>query len=113
MNEKRSLDTYFWGGVLVLAGLLFGGESLGILPNIGNASAWSWLFLGAGLLSLVLNLVSLSSDSFSDPSTWDWIWGIVFILIGVGGFTTVDISWPLILLLVGVVMLAKALLRRE
>lgn len=112
MNENKKLDTYFWGGVLLWAGLVFGGEALGILPQIGSADSWSWVFLGAGLLSVALNLVSLSSEVYEDPSTWDWVWGVIFLLIGVGGFTTLDISWPIILILVGVAMLVKAFFRR-
>jgi hypothetical protein len=112
MTERKSLDVYFWGGVLIWAGLVFGGESMDLLPQIGNAGAWSWVFLGAGLLSLALNLVSLSSDSFENPETSDWVWGGIFLIIGLGGFTTLDISWPLILILIGVGMLVRSFLNR-
>ena len=54
MTERKSLDVYFWGGVLILAGLVFGGGSMDLLPQIGDADAWGWVFLGAGLLSLSL-----------------------------------------------------------
>jgi len=86
---------------------------MGLLPQIGNASAWNWVFLGAGLLSLALNFISLSSDSFKKPSNSDWVWGGIFILIGIGGFTTLPISWPLIFILVGALMLVNAFIRRE
>jgi hypothetical protein len=113
MKDDKKLDGYFWGGVLLLAGLIFGAEAIGFLPQIGNASSWSWVFLGAGLLSIVLNFISLSSSTFEDPTTWDWVWGVIFLLIGVGGFTTVDISWPIILILIGLGMLIKAFFRKE
>jgi hypothetical protein len=113
MNENKRLDSYFWGGVLLIAGLVFGGEAIGLLPQIGNATGWSWVFLGAGLLSIALNLVSLASETFEDPTAWDWIWGVIFTLIGVGGFTMLNISWPLIIILVGVAILVKAVFRRE
>ena len=113
MKDSKKLDSYFWGGVLLWAGLVFGGEAMGLLPQIGNATGWSWVFLGAGLLSIALNLVSLASETFEDPTTWDWIWGVIFALIGLGGFTKLDISWPLIIILVGVGILVKAFFRRE
>jgi len=99
--------------VLVLAGLVFGGDAAGLLPQIGSASTWSWVFLGAGLLSLALNVISLSSDAFEKSSTRDWVWGGIFILLGVGGFTTLNISWPLIIILVGIAMLANAFFKRD
>ena len=113
MKDNKRLDAYFWGGVLLWAGLVFGGEAMGMLPKIGNASSWSWIFLGAGVLSIALNLVSLSSESFSDPTGWDWVWGGIFALIGLGGFTTIDISWPIIFIVIGVAMLVKTFFRRE
>lgn len=109
----KRLDSYFWGGVLLWAGVVIGGESMGLLPQIGNASTWSWIFLGAGLLSIGLNLISLSSDTFADPTAWDWVWGVLFALIGAGGFTTIDISWPIIFIVIGVAMLVKTFFRRE
>ena len=109
----KRLDSYFWGGVLLWAGLVFGGETMGMLPKIGNASSWSWIFLGAGVLSIGLNLISLSSDTVADPTTWDWVWGVLFALIGVGGFTTINISWPIIFIVIGTAMLVKTFSRRE
>ncbi len=43
----------------------------------------------------------------------DVIWGVIFALIGVGGFTTIDISWPIIFIVIGVAMLVKTFFRRE
>jgi hypothetical protein len=113
MKDNRRLDAYFWGGVLLWAGLVFGAEAMGMLPKIGNASSWSWIFLGAGALSIALNLVSLASETLANPTTWDWIWGVLFVLIGVGGFTTIDISWPIIIIVIGVALLVRAFFRRE
>jgi len=113
MTENKKLDSFFWGGVLVWAGLVFGGEAMGILPQIGRVSEWSWVFLGAGLLSVILNLISQSSDVYENPTSSDWVWGGIFIFIGAGGFTTMKISWPLIIILVGVAMLVNAFYRRD
>jgi len=113
MNENKKLDAIFWGAVLVWAGLVFGGEAMGMLPQFGSADPWSWIFLGAGVLSLALNFFSQSSDAYEDPSTSDWVWGGIFLIIGVGGFIKIDISWPLIIILVGAVMLVNAFISRD
>ena len=113
MTDKKKLDAYYWGGVLLWAGLVFGADSFGILPQIGSADAWSWVFLGAGLYSLAGNTFRFVSDSQANPTTGDWLWGAVFTILGLGGFTTLAISWPLILILVGVVILGNAIFGRK
>ena len=50
----RRLDAFYWAGALIWVGLVFGAESLGILPQIGESSAWIWIFLGGGLAGLAL-----------------------------------------------------------
>ncbi|MFC1936840.1 hypothetical protein ACFLYP_04160 [Chloroflexota bacterium] len=107
----KRLENLFWAGVLILAGLIFGAESMGILPKIGDSDSWSWIFLGAGLYGFALNFYRLSSPDHATPTTWDYIWSGIFLIIGLGGFTAFDISWPLILILVGVVTLVNAFRR--
>jgi len=113
VKADKKLDSLFWGGALLWAGLVFGGEAMGILPQVGDASAWSWVFLGAGIYALLLNLISFSSENYTNPSTWDWVWAGIFTIVGIGGFTALPISWPLIIILVGAAILGNALLARN
>jgi hypothetical protein len=108
-EEKKYVDAIFWGGVLLWAGLIFGLDSLGYLPQIGQANAWSWIFLGAGVYGLVISIVRLVSDNFTNPSTWDWVWSIIFLIIGLAGFIAISVPWWLILILIGVVIFSSAL----
>ena len=112
-EERRRIEGVYWAGVLIWAGLVFGADSLGWLPLIGDAGPWSWIFLGAGLYSLVGSLYRLSSTGYSSPPTSDYIWGAIFLLIGFGGFTTVNITWPLVLIVVGVILLVRVFIQRE
>jgi hypothetical protein len=70
----RHLDAFYWGGVIVWAGLVFGADSLGYLPQIGGAEAWSWIFLGAGLYALAMALVRVTSPDYPNPTTGDYVW---------------------------------------
>lgn len=108
-EEKKVVDAIFWGGVLLWAGLIFGLDAFRYLPQIGQASTWSWIFLGAGVYGLLISIVRLVSDSFSNPTTWDWIWSIIFMIIGAAGFIDISVPWWLILILIGVVILGSAL----
>ena len=102
---RRHIDSLYWAGVLIWAGVIFGAEAAGLLPKIGEATGWSWVFFGAGVFSLLISLWHASSPNHANPKTGDWLWGIVLTLIGLGGLTTLDITWPLILVALGAVML--------
>ena len=108
-EEKKYVDAIFWGGALLWAGLIFGADALGYLPQIGQANAWSWIFLGAGVYGLLISFVRLVSENFSSPSIWDWVWSVIFLIIGLAGFIAISVPWWLILVLIGVVILGSAL----
>ena len=47
-KDRQRLEALWWATALIWAGLIFGADSLGLLPQFGQADAWSWVFLGAG-----------------------------------------------------------------
>ena len=111
VEKPRRLDAFFWAGALIWAGLIFGADGLGWLPQIGLANSWSWVFLGAGLLGLALNFISQTSMAYDNPNAWDWGWSILFCVIGVTGFIGLTISGWLFLIAIGVAILVSALRR--
>lgn len=111
-KARKRAEGLWWAGALIWAGVVLGAESLDLLPQVGGADAWSWVFLGAGLYGLVSNLYYVSSQSSYKPAAWDWIWSGGLTVVGLGGFTTVNISWPLILILIGGAILVSQYLRR-
>jgi hypothetical protein len=112
-QEKKYLDAIFWGGAFLWAGIVFGLDTINYLPEIGEASAWSWIFLGVGVYGLLLGLIRLVSTSLSNATAWDWLWAIIFTIIGAAGFLSVNVPWWLFLILLGVVILVNALFRRD
>jgi hypothetical protein len=109
----RHLEAIYWGGVILWAGLVFGADSLGYLPQIGGADAWSWVFAGAGLYALLGGIYRLASPDWPNPTAWDYIWAGVLLIIGLGGFFNLEIAFPLILVLIGLIILGSILLRRN
>ena len=106
--EKRAnAEAIYWAGVLIWAGLVFGANSLSLLPQVGSADAWSWLFIGAGLYGTLMNIFS-SAMPDSVTTTWDYIWSGFWLVLGLRGFFTIDIFWPIVLVLIGLVALVKA-----
>jgi hypothetical protein len=112
-EQRKRLEAVWWAGSLIWAGLVFGADSLGLLPQIGGADAWSWVFAGAGLYALLGDLWRVASPDQPDPTAWDYLWAAILLILGLGGFFNVEIAFPLILLLVGVVILGSVLLGRD
>jgi hypothetical protein len=112
-TKTKRIEGIYWAVVFMWAGLVFGGDSLGMLPQAGGATAWSWVFAGAGLLALVGDIIRVSSPDWPNPTTWDYIWAAVLLIIGLGGFVNVDIAFPIILIVVGIAFLGNLLFDRN
>lgn len=111
-QERQRFEALWWGGALIWAGLVFGADYLGILPQIGKADAWTWVFLGAGLYGVVGDVYRLTSPGLLNPAAWDWIWSGFLLVVGLSGVIVTDMYWPLVLVLVGAVILVNTLRRR-
>ncbi len=112
-EASRRLDAFYWAGALIWIGLVFLADSQGWLPQIGESGVWTWIFLGGGVAGLALNFYSYSSPNYATPTTGDWIWSGLLLLLGLTGLTAFSIPWPLVLVVVGVVFLVNALMRHR
>jgi len=112
-RARQRLRGLWWGAVLIWVGLVFGADSLGLVPQFGDADAWSWIFLGAGVFGILGAIYRVASLSVPNATTWDWVWSGFCLIVGVGGFTTLEISWPLILMLVGGAILVNVFWVRD
>lgn len=112
-RQRHRLQGLFWAAVLIWAGLVFTAESMGWLPQLGHAGPWNWLFFGAGLLALVGALWRGLSPAHAPPGIGSYIWAGILMIIGLSGVVAVKITWPVVLLALGIILLANALLRRR
>jgi hypothetical protein len=116
--KRRTTDALFWGGAFIIAGLVFLADNLDVLPQIGTTDEWwFWMFLGAGVWALLINIYRLVSADWPNPNTGDYIWTAVFLFIGIGGAYDFDIEGTaiaaIVLVAIGVVILAGVFRRRE
>jgi hypothetical protein len=112
-QARRRLEGLWWAVVLIWAGLVFAADQMELVPQIADATTWSWIFLGAGVLGIVGSFYRLTASDVPNPTTWDWVWGGICLIIGLDGFVTLTIFWPLILILVGGLSLINALWGRD
>jgi len=108
--RRQELKGLWWAVVLIWAGAVFGADSLGLLPQIGASTTWSWIFAGAGIVGFLGALYRVVAPDVPNPTAWDWIWAGFCLIVGLGGFTALKISWPLILILAGIVLLVRVFL---
>lgn len=114
IKQRQYKDSRFWGGAFLWAGMVFGADLLGLLPQVGNAAdAWSWVFLGVGLYGLLGDFFCLVSPNWSNPTDLDYLWSGFWLLVGLSGFFIFEIFWPITLVLVGGVTLAIAFVNRS
>jgi hypothetical protein len=106
-EEHRGFEALWWAGTLIWTGLVFGADSLGWLPQIGQADAWAWVFLGAGLYGLVGTLYRQISVDTLNPRAWDYVWSGFLLIVGLGGVAGVNAFWPTVLILAGVAYLVS------
>lgn len=111
--ERKRLETLWWAAVFIWAGIVFVADYLDVLPEIREADAWSWIFLGAGVLGLLGALVRTASADLPKPTGWDYFWSALFLIIGASGFFGGGIAFPIALLVIGVAILANVLFRHQ
>jgi hypothetical protein len=114
-KNKKRIETIFWGGLLLWLGLVFMIANFGLFTFITMENTWKWILMGAGVLALASNLFRLSSPDYPDPEAWDYIFTAGFLIGGLSGFTTInfDIVWPFVLIIIGVIVLARVVMGRD
>ncbi len=112
-EQRRRLQGLYWACVLIWAGLVFAAESKGWLPRVGSAGPWNWVFFGAGLLALLGALWREVSPKYARPGIGNYIWAGILMIIGLSAVIALKITWPLVLLVVGLVLLANFLFWRR
>jgi hypothetical protein len=114
-KNKKRIETVFWGGLLLWVGLVFIIANFGLFAFIDMGNAWKWILMGAGLLALGTNLIRSTSPDYPAPELWDWIFTAGFLIGGLSGFTAInfDLVWPFVLIIIGVVVLARVVMKQE
>lgn len=110
-SRLRWSERLYWALVLLWAGSVIAAHGVGLLPQVGDADSWNWIFLGAGLLALGRFTVRAASTQLPDPDASDRGFAVVLTGLGLGGFVAVWIACSAALIAVGGTLLVQALHR--
>jgi len=112
-SRRDGLGGVFWAAMLIMAGMVFLADNVGVLPRYGGANIWDWLMLGAGGLLLVDALIRILLPDVSPPEPFWVIVGMVLLALGSSAIFSLRLTqwWPAILIFIGVASLARALRR--
>lgn len=111
--ERKRLESFWWGAVILWAGIVLIVDYLDFLPEVGESNAWSWIFLGAGILGLIGAIIRSASAELPRPTGWDYFWSALFLIIGATGFVGGGITFPIVLIVIGFAIIGNVLFRQK
>ena len=109
--RRDPLSAVVWAAILIWAGVALLAENMGLLIRFGRLDAWGLIFVGAGGIVLLEVVVRLLMPSYRRAVGGTLVFAVVLVGIGVGNLFGWDVTWPLILIAIGVSMLLRGFIR--
>lgn len=110
---RDPLGGLIWGLIIILAGLALVAANLGTFPWLTWDNAWAFIFIGAGLLFVLEIVIRLVVPSYRRPVGGRVILAFVALGIGIGAFIGWELTWPLIIVGIGIAIIVGVLLRPQ
>ena len=118
------LKSLSWALILIWAGTVFLADNIGMLDRLSlpfggwdmgfvTPSAWTLIFLGAGLIVLLEAVLRMMLPSYAQPNGGRLILAAVLIGVGLSNMFRSELIWPLVIIGVGVSILFGSLMRRN
>lgn len=106
-----ALGPLIWGLIIIWAGLALIAANLGTFPWLTWYNVWALIFLGAGLLFLLEVVIRLVMPAYRRPLAGRLILAFVALAIGAGGYVGWEITWPLVIVGIGLAIIVGVFLR--
>lgn len=106
-----ALGPLVWGLIIIFAGLAFVAVNLGMYPWLAWDNVWSVIFIGAGLLFLLEVILRILMPTYRRPIRGRIILAFVALAIGLGGIIGWEVTWPLIIIAVGLAIIIGVFVR--
>ena len=92
-------DSIAWGIILLWGAIIILGGTFEFGDKYEWWNPWGLFFIGIGIIGLAVSLIRLFVSSIQNPSLWDFIFGLFFLLMGMGNET--GWIWAVALLVIG------------
>jgi len=136
MNEELKTKAYYshrshsdrlsgisWALILIWAGVVFLADNVGMLDRLAlprsgfdigflHPSAWSLIFLGAGLIVLLEAFLRTILPNYATPTGGQLIFAAILIGVGLSNMFRSELIWPLVIIGIGVAILLGSILKR-
>lgn len=106
-----ALGPIVWGLIIIFAGLAFAAVNLGMYPWLTWENVWSVIFIGAGLLFVLEVIIRILMPTYRRPIRGRIILAFVALAIGLGGLIGWEVTWPLIIIAVGLAIVIGVFVR--
>jgi hypothetical protein len=110
--RRDPLGGMVWASILIWAGLVLLADNLKLLARFERLEAWAIILIGAGLILLLEVAVRLLVPAYRRAVTGTLILGLVLIGAGLGDLLTWNVIGPVILIVLGVFILFRVMIRR-
>lgn len=126
--RRDPLGSIIWAVILIWAGLVFLGNSLGLFNNFpsgfglpfsnnfdwgAGTGAWTIVFIGAGIIVLAEAVIRLMVPAYRRPIGGTLVFAFILIGIGLGNIFSWNVIWPLIVIAIGLSVLLGGFWRRR
>jgi hypothetical protein len=108
---RDPLGGMIWGLIIIFAGLALVAVNLGTFPWLTLDNVWALIFIGAGLIFLLERVIRLVIRTYRRPVGGRLVLAFIALAIGVGGYIGWELTWPLILVGVGLAIIVGVFLR--
>jgi hypothetical protein len=123
--RRDPLGPVIWGLILLWAGAVLLLSNLGMLDSVLRqtvpapgwasrlAQGWPLVMLGAGVILLAEVVIRLVTPAYRRPVVGTIILAVVFIGAGLGELVSWNLIWPLVLIALGLIIVARGFLRSK
>jgi hypothetical protein len=109
--RRDPLNAAVWAGILIWAGVALLLGNLDVLED-SVLDGWDLVFAGAGVILLLEVVVRLLVPAYRQPVTGTIIFAVILLAIGLGDVVSWDAIWPLVIIIIGVSLLLRGFGRR-
>ncbi|MBN1179304.1 MAG: hypothetical protein JXD18_08840 [Anaerolineae bacterium] len=113
-DEKWERDPVYsvgWAAIFIWAGFILLLQSLNIFTGLGPLGGWDLVFIGAGFIVFAQIAFRMLSPAHRRPVFGSFVLALVLIAVGLQDVLPEGSFWAVVLIIVGLGMLVRPLLR--